>query len=187
MTTAGTAKKWEATTCLTLTVHPAQAPALRIADIHLLPARPGDFVGKEAARKRVLALRAAPPPVQNGSLDQPCWKNAAVLTDFYGYGGAKASDSRTNVRVCHDQTCRHVLFENLEPIETLGTAQKRDSAIWNSNHVELYLDPFRDGTQYFQILVDPAGTIEDLRVMRTGPAAVCGWRQYLPEVRGEAG
>jgi len=59
-------------------------------------------------------------------------------------------------------------MEAMESIESLGSPRTRDSEIWSGDHLELYLDPFRDGVRWFHLLVDPAGTIEDCRYGKTG-------------------
>jgi hypothetical protein len=167
MTPVGSGRRWETTTGLTLEVRPAPGQSLHLADIHLLPAQPGDLPAKGPDTRRAIALRTPVPPVLDGNADQPCWQKALPLSKFYGLGRAQA-DSQTEVRACYDAEALYVRFENRESIESLGSVQKRDTAIWNTNHVELYLDPFRDGTQYYHLLCDPAGTIEDLRSTRTG-------------------
>lgn len=167
MSTSGSGKKWGPTTFIALTVQPSQGKSMHIANLRLLPARPGDFPREEIARKHVSALLMKTSPILNGSADQPCWRQAQAVTDFFGYAKGK-TDSQTSVRVCYDSENLYVRFENMEPIESRGAPQRRDAEIWNTNHVELYLDPFHDGVQYFQLLVDPAGTIEDVRITRTG-------------------
>jgi len=168
MATAGPEKKWEVIYSLSLDCQPTAGQTTRVANMHLLPPGPGDFPEQVVGKKRFVAQQAATPPVLNGNINQPCWQNAAVLTDFYGYSGPRVSESKTKVRVCYDSENLYIIFENLEAIDALGARQARDTAIWNTNHVELYLDPYRDGTRYTHLLVDPAGTIEDLQSLTTG-------------------
>ncbi|NUQ66132.1 MAG: hypothetical protein HUU20_27025 [Pirellulales bacterium] len=170
MTTDAPSKRWDKATGLWLTVQPARKGPVHVADLHLLHARPSDLPAEEAQSRRVVALRADPPPLANGSADQPCWKAAAVLTDFRAPGGSRVSESKTSVRLCHDEQHLYARFDNLEPIENLGTLRNRDTSIGNENHIELVIDPYRDGTRTFHLLLDPAGTIEDSLVTKDGPS-----------------
>ena len=171
MSTAGKDKKWAAPTNLCLNLPPANGREMTVADLVLLPARPGDVVKQEVKKRQITIYRTDTPPVIDGYGTDKCWADAPVATDFYKLGGTAVSESKTQVKLCYDSENLYVFFNNVEPLEALAAPKERDAPIWSSDHVELFLDPVRDGANWFQLLVDTGGTIEDVRYTGAGRSA----------------
>ncbi|MFH0797556.1 MAG: sugar-binding protein [Candidatus Omnitrophota bacterium] len=167
MAAVGKEAKWAKPGSITLRFSPVGGKEMTIADLCLLPARPGDEIKKDTAKRKITIYRTAKPPVIDGYGTDPCWNDCETITDFYELGGG-ISDSKTFVKVCYDDDNLYVFFNNVEPLEKLAAPLPRDTAIWSSDHVELFIDPYRDLTNWFQLLVDTGGTIEDLRYGATG-------------------
>ena len=161
-------KKWAPVSAVRVYATPAAGKELTLANLRLLPARAQDRERKEVARKHLVATRAGAPPRLDGQPNDACWRAAPVATDFYGYSGNRISGSRTLVRACYDSENLYLFFDNLESIEDAGPLRERDAQIWSGDHVELYLDPNRGKGDWFQLLVDPAGTIQDVIYTATG-------------------
>ncbi|MBS0660724.1 MAG: carbohydrate-binding family 9-like protein [Verrucomicrobia bacterium] len=54
-----------------------------------------------------------------------------------------------------------------------ATLTERDAALWNEEVVEIFLDPVGDGLSYFEIELNPLGTVCDLVLRRIAS----GWRR----------
>lgn len=160
--------KWVATTQMSLGYTAAAGHEMVIGNIHLLPARAGDILEHEAAVKRAVAAKTDAALEIDGLPNDACWRHAAECVDFVRAGSASPSEAKSSVRVAYDDSSLYLLFECQEPLESLGELKPRDTQIWNDDHVEIFIDPFKDRIRWFHLLVDPAGTIEDARYANGG-------------------
>ena len=85
-------------------------------------------------------------------------------------GGAPAQATR--VRTFWDGTYWRVLFE-VEARAPWATLTQRDAALWTEEVVEVFFDPAGDGLGYFEVEINPLGTVTDLVLRRTAS----GWRK----------
>jgi hypothetical protein len=152
--------KWGPTTGLYFSVVSADDAPITIANVRLLPARPADIAEKIEVKKRLTISKTATSPVVDGREGDAVWQNAPVASEFYKMGGG-VSPSVTRTRAVYDAENLYVLVESLEPIEDAGKAQARDAAIWNTNHIELFLQPQIGEARVLHLLADPAGTVQD--------------------------
>lgn len=79
---------------------------------------------------------------------------------------------RTRVRTFRDDTRWHVLFE-MEDRQPWATLTERDGPLWTEEVVEVFVDPFGDLESYFEVEINPLGTVVDLVLRRTAS----GWRK----------
>ena len=120
-----------------------------------------------AAEKTIRAVQTEIPPKIDGKLDDPCWKQAAMATDFiqtYPDEGELAKD-QTVVYVLYDDENLYVAFdcESAHPDKIVCNASSRDSSPWGLDFVELVLDTFHDHQNCFAFYVTPAGVQMDGR------------------------
>ena len=78
----------------------------------------------------------------------------------------------TRVRSAWDDTGWRVLFEN-DDAHPWATLIERDGPLWTEEVVEVFIDPFGDLESYFEVEINPLGTVVDLVLRRT----LSGWRK----------
>ena len=78
----------------------------------------------------------------------------------------------TRVSAAWDELAWHVRFE-ADAVAPWATLTERDSAIWTEEVVEVFLDPIGDLASYFEIEINPLGTVTDLILRRVSS----GWRK----------
>lgn len=84
----------------------------------------------------------------------------------------KPPGQSTSVRMAWDDQCWRLRFEadDLRPWATLA---ERDGPLWDEEAVEVFFDPVGDLAGYFEVEVNPLGTVTDLVLRRTSS----GWRK----------
>ena len=78
----------------------------------------------------------------------------------------------TTVRAAWDDHCWRLLFE-AQDARPWATMTKRDAPLWDEEVVEVFFDPVGDLAGYFEVEVNPLGTVADLVLRRTSS----GWRK----------
>ena len=78
----------------------------------------------------------------------------------------------TRVKTAWDEECWHLVFE-MDDADPWSTHTSRDQPLWDEEVVEVFVDPIGDLEGYFEIEINPLGTVKDL-VLRRG---VSGWRK----------
>lgn len=81
-------------------------------------------------------------------------------------------DQATRVRSAWDAREWRILFE-ADDTRPWATLTERDGAIWTEEAVEVFIDPVGDLESYFELEVNPLGTVTDLVLRRT----CSGWRK----------
>ena len=167
---------------------PSLAPSLFLLAATVLPAlAPGPSTGQPYdGRKNELEVR--PPrldgtPTVDGRLDEPQWREAAVLTGFSQFSpvdGEPAQDS-TRVLVWYSPTAIHFGVRAYEAHRGAGgapavnaTLADRDRIEANDN-VQLLLGTFDDGRQATVIGVNPLGVQSDGTLVETGRVSSSGF------------
>ena len=126
-------------------------------------------------------LRVAPPRLDqtitvDGRLDEPVWRDAALLSGFTRYfpnDGEAAVDS-TEVYVWYSPTALHVGIRAQEPHgDVRATLADRDR-IGSDDRLELLLGTLNDGRQALVFEVNPLGIQADGSVVETGRAERAG-------------
>jgi len=99
----------------------------------------------------------------DGTLDEPQWKQAAVLTGFSQFlprDGIAAEDS-TEVLVWYSPTAIHFGIRAYEPHGAVHAALGDRDKIFSDDRVELLLGTFNDGRQAIVLGVNPLGVQMD--------------------------
>jgi hypothetical protein len=123
-----------------------------------------------------LAAVAAPPEYRVARTDasreallaaaEDEWTGAARIT----WGPAQYE---TAFRALWDDTGLHLLFEATDP-SPWHTMTNRDDEIWNEEVVEIFIDLDHSGRDYYELEINPANVVCDLRM-------VAGW----PDKKGD--
>jgi hypothetical protein len=123
---------------------------------------PGAAVGQE--------VRSVSPPrlevelEVDGVLDEPAWKEAAVLEGFHQYQpvDGRPAEERTEVRVLYtpDAIAFGIVAYDRDPGSIRSTVADRDN-IDSDDHVTIHLDTFHDRRRSFFFAVNPRGVQQD--------------------------
>ena len=109
--------------------------------------------------------RASAPPQIDGELDDACWQQAAIATDFgvLGSAGAERAVRQTTARAAWDDRALYWHITCLEPDPDSVTAQvtERDGSVWLEDAVELFLQPKPPAGPWHHIIVNARGTWYD--------------------------
>ena len=94
--------------------------------------------------RSLVAVRTSEPPKINGTLDDPCWKKAPSTTDFVDMFFDKLAPDQTVVYLLYDDENIYVAFRcyDSQPNKVIARETKRDSSLWNDDHVSFWIDPF---------------------------------------------
>ena len=114
-------------------------------------------------RQKHTAHRVTIPPLIDGRLDEPAWKDAASTSAFVSIVGPEkgAPEHTAHAKILWDDT--HVYFAaEIEEPHLWGTLTERDSIIFRNNAFEVFLDPDRDRNNYFEFEINSLGTFWDL-------------------------
>lgn len=116
----------------------------------------------------------------DGKIDEGAWKNAdkISLIPFAENKLKKDSLTKTAVRGLRDDKNLYFVFECEEPrMKDLAFEKRKhdDPCIWHDSSVEIFLNPTGDRENYFQLLVNPAGSLSDLRGRKKGAGGDLDW------------
>lgn len=122
----------------------------------------------------VLCPKTDTPPEIDGKLDDPAWKNALVVRDFYLLGGGRKvrATVKTEARLTYDDRNVYIAAKCFDKrAAELAMPPKipvRDKGLKWGNSIELFLDTDFDRRSYYQFVADLAGNIFDARYYADG-------------------
>ncbi len=122
---------------------------------------------KERGPARSLAaVRTHTPPVIDGKLDEDCWSQANVTTDFTDYRIEQPAKEQTFVRVLYDDENIYIAFECIEPDPNsiVAVERKYDQSLREEDYVTARFDTFHDHRCAYTFGVNTLGTRYDARM-----------------------
>jgi hypothetical protein len=130
---------------------PATAPATAAAAV-----KPGH------PEPATVTMCAAAPTI-DGDLADPCWKDAQVKGAWVDVYNGKSPAAVTEAFITYDAANVYVAFRCTEPMmkSVVAANTERDGSVWEDDSVELFLDPSAGKREYYQLIVNPAGTLYD--------------------------
>jgi len=126
-----------------------------------------------------VCYRASSPLAINGKLDEASWGAApwtGLFVDIEGESRPRPR-FRTQAKMLWDDNYFYVAFDMEEP-DLWGTLTERDAIIYNHHDVEVFIDPDGDTHNYYEVEVNPLGTVFDLMLVqpyRDGGPAIIAW------------
>ncbi len=116
--------------------------------------------------RSMVAVRTDTPPVIDGKLDEACWSQANVATDFTDYRIEQLAKEQTFVRVLYDDENIYIAFECIEPDPNsiVGVERKYDQSLHEEDSVTVRLDTFHDHRCCYVFAVNTLGTRFDARM-----------------------
>jgi hypothetical protein len=114
----------------------------------------------------------------DGSLTEPAWAQAAVLTGFsrYAPSDGAAAENRTEVLVWFSPTAIHFGIRAHARAGTVRATLADRDRIFADDHILLFLSTFNDGRQALVFGVNPLGVQGDGSLVETGAASSGGFR-----------
>ncbi len=122
----------------------------------------------------------------DGSLDEPAWRAAAVLTGFSQFSpqdGLAAADS-TEVLVWYSPTAIYFGIRAFEPHGAVHATLAQRDKIQDDDYVQLLLGTFNDGRQATVFMLNPFGVQADGVLNETGQKAGSGFMSALQSREG---
>ncbi|MFH1004925.1 MAG: DUF5916 domain-containing protein [Bacteroidota bacterium] len=130
----------------------------------------GTFLFSQSpAKKEYTATRVSHPPKINGLLDDSCWMNIPIATDFIQTSPNPGNPSfqKTEVKVVYDNSAIYVaaMMYDTAPDSILHELSKRDNVENNTNTdaFAIILDTYRDGVNGFAFEVSAADVQTDAK------------------------
>lgn len=138
-----------------------------------------DFEALPYAPSRYVCYRADAAPAIDGRLNDGVWQRAPWTSAFVGIEGGDRTGPglRTRAKMLWDDAFFYVSAEMEEP-DVWGTLTDRDAIIYNDNDIEVFIDPDGDTVNYYEVEVNPLGTVFDLMLPHTyrdGGPAIIAW------------
>ena len=136
-----------------------------------------DHSGRE--QYHVDARRAERAPAIDGVLDEPIWREAAMVDSFTQQepsDGAPASE-RTEVRLLYDAEHLYIgvrAFDS-DPAGVIATEMRRDSPrLFDEDNFQIILDTFRDSRSGYMFVTSPLGAKLEQQVFEEGAGNLRG-------------
>lgn len=105
------------------------------------------------------------PPKIDGILDDASWKSTQPLTTFGTSDGYLSPTEQTSIYFIYDDKNLYIGAKcsesQIAKMQTLVTGH--DAAVYKDDHLNFVLQPNRDSITYYQIFLNPIGTISDRR------------------------
>lgn len=105
--------------------------------------------------------RATGTMVMDGVLDEPAWSEAPYTENFVKYLDGATPQYPTRAKMLWDDTNLYIAFEVTDD-DIWSTKTKHDDSLYKEEVVEIFIDPNGDGLNYFEIEINPLGTVWDL-------------------------
>ena len=126
------------------------------------------------------AVRRTGTPFAAGqSLRELDWNRAGPVPFFVPVTLEKPL-SRSDVRVLWDPQALYIRFE-VEDLDIVATLTERDAPVWEEDVVEMFLKPYADESDYYEINVSPLGTLYDSWIVKRGARDHRVWSRWNNE------
>jgi hypothetical protein len=142
------------------------APFLR-ASLPYRDEEPVEMVEYLNVRRVGEAARADSAPVIEGRLSDGVWGSIRPETEYFGWRGGASTGDPTALRLAYDDQNLYVgvVCDDALPEGISAKAEGRDGFVGQDDYVGLLLQPDRSAEVFYQILVNPKGTVADRRIV----------------------
>lgn len=128
------------------------------------PQEPAAMNARFASKQQPVHLpNLTTPPVIDGVLDDPVWKNVPIFGDFLQVnpGDNVAPSHPTEYMMAYDAKNLYLAFRVTQPRNTIRATVSRRDNIFNDDYVLLYIDTFNDQQQAYVVSFNPLGIQAD--------------------------
>ena len=125
-----------------------------------------------AKQKQLQAIRTNQLPKIDGVLDDACWEQVAVATDFFEIrpvpGRVEKKDRRTEVKVIYDDVAIYVYARMYDDRDSVSHELVSRDNIGNADFISIIVDPFYDKMNGNGFFVTAAGVQFDAKYSQVG-------------------
>jgi hypothetical protein len=127
--------------------------------------------------KTLVAARVSGTLVIDGKLDEPSWQSAQPCTDFLKHQTDAPSSAKTSVRVLYDENALYFGIRCEEPMvsQMINREAPRDGGLYQSDCVEVMLDPAISKERYYHFMVNALGNQYDAYRDQGGGVTYKNW------------
>ena len=127
---------------------------------------------REQARKRIRAQRISTPPVMDGLVREPVWRQIEPANGFIQQEPNEGSvaTEQTEVRFGYDNRNVYIgiICFDSQPENIIVTQNRRDGSLTDTDSIQILLDTFHDGQNAFIFGTSPTGIEYDGQVSKAG-------------------
>ena len=125
------------------------------------------------------AVRIEQAPVLDGSLSDPCWQSAAMVTGFVMVEPNPDAPvtQPTKAYVCYDEQNLYLaayMYED-QPGQIQAACNQRDGAVYYDDCLEVTIDTYNDKNNAYYFAVNLQGTRTDGRIIDEGRTIDSNW------------
>ena len=125
-----------------------------------------DKVDDEMVTRRAVCRWASKPPVLDGKLDDPCWKEAKVIDHFAAFWKKAPRAGTRAFLVWDDEAIYYAGTMTDAEVKAFGT--QRNDTLWEGDVFELFLKPSAERPEYFEFQGNPRGAVFEMAFPRRG-------------------
>jgi hypothetical protein len=113
---------------------------------------------------------AQEPPVIDGRLDDPCWKNGAAIDRFGIFWSNAAAPERATVAylMWDNSALYYAAMMNDAELRSFGT--RRNDTLWHGDVFELFLKPSAKRSPYYEFQANPRSVVFEMFFPKRGTA-----------------
>ncbi|MCX3264474.1 DUF5916 domain-containing protein [Pedobacter agri] len=130
------------------------------------------FAQDPAKQKELQAVRTIKTPKIDGVLDDACWINVPIATDFFEIrpvpGRVEKKDRRTEMKVLYDDVAIYVYARMYDDKDSVSHELVSRDNIGNADFISIIVDPFYDKMNGNGFFVTAAGVQFDAKYSQVG-------------------
>jgi hypothetical protein len=107
----------------------------------------------EMVTRQAVCRWASKPPVLDGKLDDPCWRNAAVIDRFASYWSKTPRHGTRAYLVWDDQALYYAAAMTDSDVKAYGTG--RNDSLWDGDVFEMFFKPSAEKPAYCEFQANP--------------------------------
>lgn len=118
--------------------------------------------------KQLSVYETETPPMIDGKMDDPCWKNAAKTDSFHVFKSAKAPKESTEVLVTYDARNLYLFVicheSRMDKLRATRPQDSQDEKVFTDDSFEVFLEPVepKEGVNHFQFAINSLATRFDM-------------------------
>ncbi len=129
--------------------------------------RPGDKGSADDIVTRQAVCRwAVSPPVLDGKLDDPCWRNAAVIDRFASFWTGTPRTGTRAYLLWDDEALYYGATMTDSDVKAFGTS--RNDTLWDGDVFEMFFKPSTEKPAYCEFQANPRELVFEMAFARRG-------------------
>jgi hypothetical protein len=125
-----------------------------------------DKVEHEMITRQAVCRWATRPPVLDGKLDDPCWRQAKVIDRFASFWTKTPRAGTRAFLVWDDEAIYYAGTMTDAEVRAFGT--QRNDTLWEGDVFELFLKPSAERPEYFEFQANPRGVVFEMAFPKRG-------------------